>query len=74
MKDPEAAVLVKQLAESSVDFQLRGWVKTGDYWDVYLDPIEAVKKEFDAGDFHSVPAEGCSCLHGEMSADRDASP
>jgi small conductance mechanosensitive channel len=48
LKDPAAAILVKKLAESSVDFQLRAWVKTGDYWGVYFDVIEAVKKEFDA--------------------------
>jgi small conductance mechanosensitive channel len=48
LKDPEAAILVKKLAESSVDFQLRAWVKTEDYWGVYFDVIEAVKKEFDA--------------------------
>ncbi|HPB70921.1 MAG TPA: mechanosensitive ion channel [Syntrophales bacterium] len=47
LKDPGAAILVKQLAESSVVFQLRAWVKTGDYWGVYFDLIEAVKKEFD---------------------------
>lgn len=48
LKDPEVAVLVKELAESRVVFQLRAWVKESDYWGVYFDVIEAVKKRFDA--------------------------
>lgn len=48
LKDPEASILVKELANSSVVFQLRVWVKGSDYWGVYFDVIEAVKKRFDA--------------------------
>jgi len=48
LKDPEASILVKELSNSSVNFQLRAWVKGSDYWDVYFDVIEAVKKRFDA--------------------------
>lgn len=47
LKDPEVAVLIKELANSSVVFQLRAWVKGSDYWGVYFDVIEAVKKRFD---------------------------
>ena len=47
LKDPEASILVKELANSSVVFQLRVWVKGSDYWGVYFDVIEAVKKRFD---------------------------
>jgi small conductance mechanosensitive channel len=47
-KDPEATILVKELANSSVVFQLRVWVNGPDYWGVYFGVIEAVKKRFDA--------------------------
>ncbi len=29
-------------------FQVRSWVQGADYWGVYFDVIEAVKKRFDA--------------------------
>ena len=48
LKDPETAILVKELAESKVVFQVRSWVKGTDYWGVYFDVIEAVKKGFNA--------------------------
>jgi small conductance mechanosensitive channel len=39
---------VLKLAESSVDFAVRPWVKTEDYGDVSLALTEAIKKRFDA--------------------------
>ncbi|MBW6487265.1 MAG: mechanosensitive ion channel [Syntrophobacterales bacterium] len=48
LKDPEASILVKELADSSVVFQLRAWVKGSDYWNVHFAVIEEVKKRFDA--------------------------
>jgi small conductance mechanosensitive channel len=48
LTDPKASILVKELAKSRVVFQLRVWVKGSDYWGVYFDVIEAVKKRFDA--------------------------
>ena len=47
LKDPEPAVAVFELADSSVNFRVRPWVKTGDYGSVYCDLTEAVKKRFD---------------------------
>ena len=44
---PEATVAVVELADSSVNFVCRPWVKTADYWAVYFDLTEAVKKAFD---------------------------
>ena len=43
-----------ELADSSVNFVCRPWVKTADYWAVYWDLTEAVKKRFDAEDI-SIP-------------------
>jgi len=48
LKNPEPVVRVHELADSSVNFACRPWVKTDDYLDVYWDITEAVKREFDA--------------------------
>ena len=47
LKDPAVTIAVSALADSSVNFVLRPWVKTADYWGVYFDLTEAVKKRFD---------------------------
>jgi small conductance mechanosensitive channel len=46
--DPEPVVAVAELADSSVNFIVRPWVDSGDYWGVYWDVTERVKLEFDA--------------------------
>ena len=48
LKDPEPVVKVHELADSSVNFVVRPWVGTDDYWDVYWDITRAVKERFDA--------------------------
>ncbi len=48
LKDPAVTIAVKELADSSVNFVVRPWVNTPDYWAVYFDITEAVKKRFDA--------------------------
>lgn len=48
LKDPAPQVAVSELADSSVNFVVRPWAKTGDYWGVFFDTTEAVKKRFDA--------------------------
>ena len=47
LKDPEPVIAVSELADSSVNFVCRPWVKTADYWGVYFDLTEAVKLRFD---------------------------
>jgi len=47
LKDPECVIKVNELADSSVNFVCRPWVKTSDYWAVYWDLTEKVKKRFD---------------------------
>lgn len=44
---PERLVKLHALGESSVDFIVRPWVKTDDYWDVYWDITRSVKDRFD---------------------------
>ena len=48
LKDPEPAVKVHELADSAVNFVVRPWVETDNYWDVYWDITRAVKERFDA--------------------------
>ena len=48
LKDPEPIVKVHELADSSVNFVVRPWVETDNYWDVYWDITRAVKERFDA--------------------------
>jgi small conductance mechanosensitive channel len=48
LDDPAPTVKVHQLGESSVDFVVRPWCKTDDYWDVHWDITRAVKMTFDA--------------------------
>ncbi|NIQ88867.1 MAG: mechanosensitive ion channel family protein, partial [Deltaproteobacteria bacterium] len=48
LKDPEPVVRVHELGDSSVNFVVRPWVKTENYWDVYWDVTRSVKERFDA--------------------------
>jgi len=47
LDDPEPVVKVNELGESSVNFIVRPWVKTADYWDSYWDLTKQVKLRFD---------------------------
>ena len=47
-KDPAPVALLSELADSSVNFAVRAWANAGDYWDVYFETTEKVKKRFDA--------------------------
>tara|TARA_R110000868_G_scaffold319958_4_gene580940 strand:- start:1872 stop:2696 length:825 start_codon:yes stop_codon:yes gene_type:complete len=48
LKDPEPKVAVSELADSSVNFVVRPWVASADFWPVKFDFTEAVKLRFDA--------------------------
>lgn len=41
-------IFVEALADSSVNIRLRAWTKNDDYWDIYNNFNEKVKKAFDA--------------------------
>lgn len=47
LDEPEPLIKVHELADSSINFIVRPWVKTDDYWDTYWDITRAVKKRFD---------------------------
>lgn len=48
LDDPAPTIGLMELADSSVNFAVRPWVKTADYWGVYFDVHEQVKTRFDA--------------------------
>lgn len=48
LPDPEPAARLSRQGESSLDFVLRVWCRSEDYWDVYFDLNEQVKRRFDA--------------------------
>lgn len=47
LNDPAPFARLVSQESSSLDFTLRAWCKGEDYWNVYFDLNEAVKKEFD---------------------------
>lgn len=47
LKDPAYTVAVSELADSSVNFVVRPWVKSADYWTVKFDLTEKIKLAFD---------------------------
>ncbi|NCD41417.1 MAG: mechanosensitive ion channel [Bacteroidia bacterium] len=48
LTDPEPFAKVVSLGDSSVNFAVRLWVESADYWDVFFYMNENVKKAFDA--------------------------
>jgi len=58
LKDPEPAVIVTELADSSINLQMRAWVKTENYWDVKNDLTKEVTKR--------LPEEGIEIPYPKM--------
>ena len=46
LRDPEPFIAVSELADSSVNFTVRLWVKKDDYFPVYFDMTERVYETF----------------------------
>ncbi|WP_432455386.1 small-conductance mechanosensitive channel MscS [Agarivorans sp. QJM3NY_29] len=47
LKDPDITVAVLELADSSVNFVVRPWVNSADYWGAYFDLTENIKLALD---------------------------
>lgn len=47
IRKEEKLIAVSNLGESSVDLTVRVWTKTSDYWGVYFETLETIKKTFD---------------------------
>ncbi len=54
LKDPQPFARLTKHGDSALEYTVRAWCKSSDYWDVHFDLMETVKKEFDANDI-SIP-------------------
>lgn len=52
LSDPEPTVMLNELADSSINFTVRPWVSSDDYWPVRAELLEQIK--------HNIEAGGCS--------------
>ncbi|MGL5046841.1 MAG: mechanosensitive ion channel family protein [Shewanella sp.] len=50
LKDPAYTVGLSELASSSINFVVRPWVKTADYWTARFQLLEQIKNALDAAD------------------------
>ncbi len=48
LKDPAYTIGVLELGDNSVNFAVRPWVKTSDYWPTYFDLMKKIKLTLDA--------------------------
>jgi len=74
LADPEPVVKVHSLGDSSVNFVVRPWVASEDYWDVHWDFMREVKLRFDREgvsipfpqrDVHFYPSEAVTTAAAE---------
>jgi len=49
LENPAPSLLMTELADSSVNFSVRPWAKTEDFWTVYGELLETFKVELEAG-------------------------
>ncbi|ADU97184.1 mechanosensitive ion channel family protein [Thermovibrio ammonificans] len=63
LKEPAPSVSVAELADSSINLNVRPWVKREDYWAVRSDLLERIKERFDA--------EGISIPYPQMDVHAD---
>lgn len=47
LKDPTPTIGLMEMADSSINFAFRPWVKVEDYWDLFFDLQERIKIRFD---------------------------
>jgi len=47
LKDPAPAIAMAELADSSINFNVRPWVNSDDYWGVRSELLESIKLAFD---------------------------
>lgn len=47
LDDPKPIIGLNSIGNNTMQIVARPWVKTDDYWDVYFDVMEKVKKKFD---------------------------
>ena len=68
LSDPAPGVAMAEHADSSVNFNVRPWVNSGDFWPVRAAVLEQVKARFDAEGI-SIPYPQSDIYIKEMSKD-----
>ena len=48
LKDPAPVIMLTELGDSSINFVVRSWVKSSDYWTVYTQVLEQSKEALDS--------------------------
>ena len=71
LRDPAPNIRLHELADSSVNFIVRPWARTVDYWDVYWDVTREVKRRFDAEGVTIPFPQRDVHVHGADSGDSD---
>ncbi len=67
LKDPAPTIALFELADSSVNFVVRPWMKSGDYWSFYFEIYEKIKKRFDTeGISIPFPQQDVHLYHGNQ--------
>lgn len=70
LRDPAPTIGVLELADSSVNFAVRPWVNTADYWSVYFDLHAGVKTRFDEEKIN-IPYPQRDIHHYQMDSDKE---
>ncbi|HCX64512.1 MAG TPA: mechanosensitive ion channel protein MscS [Eubacteriaceae bacterium] len=52
LKDPPPQIVLAQHDASSLNYYFRVWCNAEDYWNIYFEMMETVKKEFDKNDIN----------------------
>ena len=47
LQDPAPAVVINTYGESAIEYRVRFWTKTGDYWDAHFQSLEEIRRCFD---------------------------
>ncbi|MFP4208513.1 MAG: mechanosensitive ion channel family protein [Wenzhouxiangella sp.] len=71
LKDPEPAILLLELGESSVDFAIRPWVLAEDYWTTRSELLESLKFELEAAGC-SIPFPQRDVHHHNAAEEKEA--
>jgi small conductance mechanosensitive channel len=69
LDDPAPVVTLRELGDSSVDFNVRGWVQTADYWPVHADLLRQIKYRLDGAGI-GIPFPQREVWMHQVSADR----
>lgn len=73
LKDPAPTVGVLELGDSSVNFAVRPWVQTADYWPVLFHLTETIKTRFDQENISiPFPQRDLHIVDGGITADSSA--